>query len=149
MKRETLAYLLALSVLFNVGAVVATAYQVHRSTRADPADVAGQLQLDVQQARRWRELETSFVAELDAEWLEIGRRRESLIRAIFATQPDPEAIERSRAAIAELQTRQQRRVIEQLLQERELLTQPQRQKLVDVLLRQRQPAVDERQLHGQ
>jgi uncharacterized membrane protein YebE (DUF533 family) len=147
MRRGTLVYLLALSVLFNVGAVIATAYQVHRNTRAEPVNIAQSLQLDPEQARRWNEMETSFVAELDAEWLEIGRLRESLIRAIFAAQPDPHVIEVHRAAIAELQGRQQRRVIEQLLRERELLRPQQRQELIKLLLQHRQPTVEERQLH--
>lgn len=149
MKRGTLAYLLALSVLFNLGAVLATAYQVHRHASAGPADIASQLQLDPDQARRWKELEAPFTAELDAEWQEIGRRREALIHAIFAAQPDPQAIEANRAAIAELQARQQRRVIEQLLRERELLQPQQREALVGLLLQQPQPAVDERNLHGE
>lgn len=149
MKRATLVYLLVLSMLFNVGAVVATAYQVHRNSGAGPVDIARKLQLDGEQTGRWKALETRFVAELDAEWLEIGRRRESLVRAIFAAQPDPQAIEAHRAAIAELQIRQQRRVIEQLLRERELLRPQQREQLVELLLHQRQPTVDARQLHGE
>jgi len=149
MKRGTLVYLLVLSVLFNVGAVVATAYQVHRNTGAEQVDIARKLQLDPQQAGRWKALEAGFLVDLDAEWLEIGRRREALIRAIFAAQPDPQAIEAHRAAIAELQIRQQRRVIEQLLRERELLRPQQREQLVELLLHQRQPTVDARQLHGE
>lgn len=147
MKRETLSYLLALSVLFNVGAVVATLYRVQRG--GESADIVRQLSLDEEQKRRWKELETPFVADLDAEWLEIGRRRESLIHAIFADRPDPQTIESNRTVIAELQTRQQRRVIEQLLKERELLKPQQREDLVRLLLNQRQPAMDERHLHGE
>lgn len=149
MKRETLSYLLALSVLFNVGAVVATIYQVQRNAPGESTDIARQLQLDEQQKRRWTKLETPFVADLDAGWLEIGWRRELLIHAIFADPPDPQAIEARRVAIAELQTRQQRRVIEQLLRERELLRPQQRAELVKLLLQQRLPAVDERHLHGE
>lgn len=149
LKRATLAYLLALSVLFNLGAVLATAYQVHRQSAAAPADIAGHLQLDPEQARRWKELEAPFTAELDAQWQEIGQRREALIQAIFAAQPDLQAIEANRAAIAQLQARQQRRVIEQLLRERELLRPQQRDVLVKLLLQQSQPAVDERALHGE
>lgn len=141
--------LLVLSVLFNVGAVIATAYRIHRNALAEPADIARHLQLDAQQTRRWKELEAPFMAGLDAEWAEIGQRREALIRAIFAAQPDPQAIEANRAAIARLQTRQQRRVIEQLLKERELLAPQQREQLVELLLQQRQPGADARNLHGE
>jgi len=148
MRRETLGYLLALSVLFNLGAVVATAWQVHRGSGEEPAEIPQVLRLDVAQSQRWKELERSFVAELDAQWREIGREREALIRQVFAATPDARAVEASRARIAALQADQQRRVIEQLLREKELLTPGQREELMKLLLRQRVPTADERRLHG-
>lgn len=147
MRRETLGYLLALSVLFNLGALAAAGYQSLRSEQ-QTTDIPKVLALDAGQARRWKELDAAFVSELDSGWREIGHQRETLIRAVFADQPDPNAIEATRARIAELQANQQRRVIAQLLQEKQLLAPAQREALMKLLLRQRPPTPDERQLHG-
>ena len=67
---------------------------------------------------------------------------------MFGDAPDPARIEAQRARIAELQALQQKRVLAQFLQEREILTAQQREKLVQLLLRERQPAQRERELHG-
>lgn len=148
MRRETLGYLLALSVLFNLGAVAAAAYQAYRGAAGETVDIPRVLRLDAPQEQRWKQLELSFVADLDAHWREIGREREALIRQVFAPAPDARAIEARRSRIAALQSEQQRRVIEQLLREKELLTPAQREDLMALLLKQPAPAQRERQLHG-
>lgn len=56
-------------------------------------------------------------------------------------RPDP-------ARIAELQAVQQKRVLAQFLRERDILTAQQREKLVQLLLREQPPAQRERELHG-
>ena len=56
-----------------------------------------------------------------------------------AQPPDAAAIERERAAIFELQQAQQRLVIRQLLEERELLRAEQRAALAELLLSQGAP----------
>jgi Spy/CpxP family protein refolding chaperone len=59
-----------------------------------------------------------------------------MIRMIFGERADPAAVEAERAAIFALQERQQRRIIGQLLKEREVLTAEQRARLAEHLLRQ-------------
>jgi uncharacterized membrane protein len=147
MRRSRLLYLLILSVLVNLGVLGAAAYQ-WRSHASSAIDVAQYLALDAGQKQRWNRLESSFVAELDEGWRDVARHRELLIREVFADAPDAARIEAERARIAELQVRQQRRVLDQFLRERDILTADQRGLLVQLLLRERHPAPRERQLHG-
>jgi hypothetical protein len=72
----------------------------------------------------------------EADAKEIGVHREKLIREIFSANPLLERIEAERNKIARLQFEQQRRVIAQLLQEREILNADQRRALADFLLQQ-------------
>ena len=147
MQRSRLAYLLILSLLVNLGVLGAAVFH-WRSGAAEGVDVARHLDLDADQQRRWDQLERPFVAELDAGWREVARHRERLIREMFGDAPDAARIEAERARIAELQAVQQKRVLAQFLREREILTAQQRRRLVELLLRQAQPAPRERQLHG-
>jgi hypothetical protein len=59
-----------------------------------------------------------------------------MIREIFAARPDPAVVERERALIFARQETQQRRIVGQLLRERELLHPEQRAKLAELLIRQ-------------
>ncbi|NKE68495.1 periplasmic heavy metal sensor [Ramlibacter sp. RBP-2] len=147
MQRSRLIYLLTLSVLVNLGVLGAAVFH-WRSGGAQAVDVAAYLQLDADQQRRWERLERPFVAELDAGWREVASHRERLIREMFGDSPDAARIEAERAKIAQLQALQQKRVLAQFLREREILTAQQREKLVQLLLRERQPAQRERELHG-
>jgi Spy/CpxP family protein refolding chaperone len=147
MRRSGLLYALILSVLLNLGVVGAAGYKsLGRGPGVD--DVAGHLKLDAQQRARWREIEEPFMRELDAGWRDIAQHRERLIREVFSERPDAARIEAERARIAQLQALQQQRVIAQFLRERDILSAGQRQLLVDLLLREGQPAPVERQLHG-
>lgn len=149
MRRETLAYLLALSVLFNVGALAAAAWRASTGTGPAGVSLPSYLDLDAAQRQRWGALEQSFLAGLDVGWHEIARERELLLTEVFGTAPDPQRIEAARRRIAALQATQQQRVIAQLLQEREVLRAPQRDKLLKLLLREDpQPVTRERKLHG-
>lgn len=147
MQRSRLAYLLILSVLVNLGVAGAAVFH-WRSGAAEAVDVAAYLGLDADQQRRWERLERPFVAELDAGWHEVASHRERLIREMFGAAPDAARIEAERAKIAELQALQQKRVLAQFLRERDILTEQQREKLVQLLLRERPPAQRERELHG-
>ena len=147
MQRSRLAYLLILSLLVNLGVLGAAVFH-WRSGAAEGVDVARHLDLDADQQRRWDQLERPFVAELDAGWREVARHRERLIREMFGDAPDATRIEAERARIAELQAVQQKRVLAQFMREREILTAQQREKLVQLLLRERQPAQRELELHG-
>ena len=146
MRRDTMGYLLAISLLFNAGAIGAAAWQAWHG--ASEPSVPSALKLDAGQRERWTALEQPFVAQLDDDWRAIARQREVLIREVFAAAPDADRIEAARARIAQMQAAQQQRVIAQLLRERELLTPPQRAQLAELLLRERQAAPRERQLHG-
>lgn len=156
MDRFGLKFALVLSVLLNLGVVGAVAYRAFQLGqwpavfRAGPAetDLPEYLELTAEQRRQWHELEAGFLGELRAEWREILIHRESMIREIFSEQPDRGRIEAERAAISQLQAAQQRRTIEQLLRERNVLDAEQRRQLADLLLRQAPASTFEERLHG-
>jgi Spy/CpxP family protein refolding chaperone len=112
------------------------------------ASLPDHLGLNAEQRRKWDQLETDFLRELKTGWQEIRSHREAMIREIFSEQPRRDRIEAERAAIAELQAAQQRRTIEQLLRERDVLDREQRRKLADLLLRQAPASTFEERLHG-
>jgi heavy-metal resistance protein len=155
MSPSTLRYALFLSLLLNFGVIGAVGYQSLRqgglpAMLGGPAatDLAEYLKLDAGQRTRWHALEEDFLRELDAGWREIAAHREQLIREVFAEQPNGDRIESERARIAQLQVEQQRRVIAQFLQERDILNAKQRQALAELLLRESPAAPLERRLHS-
>lgn len=145
MKTSALRIALALSVLVNLGVVGALSYRAIQ--QRTPPSLVRQLGLDATQLQHWRELESGFLAQLDAESREIERRRNRLVDLVFASSPDEPAIEAERAAIAQLQERQQRRVIEQLQREGAMLDAAQRERLAQVLKSQPAAASGFEQLH--
>ena len=154
MNRNTWKWLLAVSVSLNVGFAATVLYKHFRmpsvplSIQSKPISLPDQLQLTGEQRSRWHQMELGFIADLGANWHEIEQRREVLIRQIFSTQPDREKIDVEQAKIAALQEAQQRRVITQLLGERELLDQRQRAVLMALLLsRYENEATKEELLH--
>lgn len=150
MNRVTFA--LIASLMLNAGVLGAVAYAkwpaIFRSDRGT-ADLATYLALDAEQRRRWHELEAAFIRDLKSEWRQIQVHRERMIGEIFSREPDRSRIEAERAAIAQLQSTQQRRIIEQLLRERDVLDTEQRRKLAELLLRQAPAATFEERLHAQ
>jgi Spy/CpxP family protein refolding chaperone len=148
MRRSALLYALILSVMVNVGVVGAAGYQALNRGGSAAGDLADHLALNAEQRSRWHAIETPFMRELDAGWRDVAQHRERLVREVFSDKPDPARIEAERSRIAQLQALQQQRVIAQFLREREILTPEQRRTLVDLLLREGQPAPLERQLHG-
>ena len=106
------------------------------------------LELTSEQRQHWQQLEPGFLAEVSANWNAIRKHREALVRHIFATVPDRQAIDAEQAAIARLQAEQQQRVIAQLLAERALLNEAQRVRLMELLLRRyAQESSEEELLH--
>lgn len=147
-------YLLVASLALNLGIVTAL---VMRPAPPRPADMAAQpahlnlqdyLQLTAEQRTQWQQLEPKFLQALTTNWQDIQQRREALVRHIFAATPDRAAIDAQQTAIAGLQGAQQQRVIAQLLAERQLLDDSQRQRLMDLLLsRYAQETTEEELLH--
>ena len=142
MSRSGLRLALACSLLVNLGVVAAVGYhaaglgELPLFGRAEhSADLRTQLGLTAQQRQQWNATEKAFLADLDADHVLIRAHRERLIGRIFSESPERSAIESERQAIASLQEKQQRRVIEQLLAEREILDTEQRQALAELLLR--------------
>lgn len=126
--------LLAFSLLINVGVLGGAAYRA-LSADAFPG-LPRHLGLDAGQTQRWHEAERDFLARLADGATAIQAHRDRMIRTIFADTPDLAVIDAERAAIAALQDTQQKRVIEQLLRERELLDAMQRARLAALLLTQ-------------
>lgn len=145
--------LLAVSLALNLGVLAAlVARPVLLAPPAGKMAAAVQLpdylRLTPAQRAQWAELETPFLHDLSSNWSEIRRRREALVRRIFAAAPDRAAIDSEQAAIASLQATQQQRVIAQLLAEREMLDEPQRARLLQLLLgRYTDEATEEELLH--
>lgn len=134
MKTNLLRALLAISLLINIGVLGAVAYRALNS-ESFPG-LPHYLQLSDEQVHRWHASEADFLAQLDASSKAIRTHRDRMIHAIFADTPDPALIDAERSAIARLQDEQQKRVIQQLLQERELLSSTQRTRLAQLLLDQ-------------
>lgn len=155
MSRRALLVALLVSLALNFGVVVAFALHVWRSGELPAWPAAGSefpglaayLKLDEAQHSRWKELESEFLPALSAGATQIQARREKLIEAIFAPQPDRASIEVERAAIAEGQARQQKLVISQLLREQELLDERQRALLAELLSRQAPAGSEIERLH--
>ncbi|MBK7004180.1 MAG: periplasmic heavy metal sensor [Burkholderiales bacterium] len=148
-------FVLAVSLALNLGVGVALILRPVAPPIATPTvppapalNLPEYLQLNATQRSQWAALEPGFLGELQGNWQDIRRHREALVRAIFATTPDPATIAAEHAAIAQLQAAQQQRVIAQLQAERALLDAGQRARLLELLLqRYSQDATEEEQLH--
>lgn len=154
MNRPLWKWLLAISLSLNVGMLAAVGFNAVRSAQdageagAQHLNLQDHLKLTAEQRQRWQQIEQDFLKDLSANWREIRSHRETLVRQIFSTTPDRVAIDAQQATIAALQDAQQRRVIAQLLAERELLDAHQRAALMDLLLtRYKQEATEEELLH--
>lgn len=145
--RRWLAIALAASLLLNVGVIAAAGYQAWRLGGLPQAAYFGMpheklpehLGLTVEQRVKWHALEEAFLGDFTNDARAIAAHREKMIAMIFGEHPNPAAIETERAAIFALQERQQRRIVGQLLKEREMLTAEQRAKLAEQLLRAAPP----------
>lgn len=129
-----LRVLLAFSLLVNVGVLGAAAYRALATD--DFPGLPRYLHLDAEQTKRWHEVEKNFLAQLVVNADSVRVHRDRMIRAIFAETPDAERIDAERAAIARLQDEQQKKVLQQLLSEREMLSPGQRTRLAQLLLDQ-------------
>lgn len=154
MNRNTWKWILAASLSLNLGIAAMVAYNQLRAMPGSPSaqsrktSLPDQLQLTAEQRSRWHQIEQGFVVDLAANWREIRQHREALIRQIFSAQPERAGIDAEQARIATLQDAQQRRVITQLLAERDLLDQRQRVALMALLLeRYTNEATEEELLH--
>lgn len=152
MSNTTLRNALALSVLVNVGVLAGLGWQkLSRDglpmPSGAPTELSRELQLSASQLQRWHDAEAPFLAYLRASNASLGEHRNRLIEAIFAEQVDRAVIDAEQAKIAELQNEQQRLLIDQLLQEREILEPQQRARLAQVLTQQSFGADSIEQLH--
>lgn len=139
---RNLKVLLGLSLMLNVGVLSGVVLQAVENDDAQKVAqrghtfLANYLQLSKEQLPLWRAKEGRFLSGLDAAWQDIAAHRMRMIWEIFSNEPSLENIETERTAIARLQERQQRAVIAQLLEEREILNSMQRNKLADYLVEQ-------------
>lgn len=153
MNRPFWKWLLAISLSLNAGMLAAVAYNQSRPApdahgEAQHVNLQDYLKLTLEQRERWQRIEQDFLKDLSANWREIRTHREALVRQIFSPKLDRPAIDAQQAKIAALQDAQQRRVIAQLLAEREMLNDDQRAGLMELLLaRYKQEATEEELLH--
>ena len=156
MKRLGMQMVLVLSLLLNLGVIGAVGYRVAQHGAlpgvfggdATQASLPDYLKLSAAQRKQWHELETGFLRELGADWQQIRTHRETMIHEVFSDRPDRGRIEAERVVIAQLQARQQLRVIDQLLKERDILDQGQQRALAELLIRQAPAGSFEERLHG-
>lgn len=153
-RRSVPAWLLAVSLALNAGIVVAVALHQWQpppkaeTSQPSPVNLPDYLELSAEQRQRWQQLEPDFLRDVAANWSEVRRHREALVRHIFANEPQRTAIDAEQARIAALQDAQQQRVIAQLLAERALLDDGQRARLMALLLsRYAQESMEEELLH--
>ncbi|MGE5649091.1 periplasmic heavy metal sensor [Noviherbaspirillum sp. UKPF54] len=154
MNRSALKLLLAVSLALNAG-IVATVGVSRLGAMSQPAapqsarvSLPDYLELNAEQRRRWSDMEQGFLKDLAANWREIKVHRETLIRQAFSAAPDHVALDAEQVRIAALQDSQQRRVMRQLLAERDLLNPHQREKLMTLFLsRYAQETTEEEMLH--
>jgi hypothetical protein len=149
MNRTLWKWLLAVSLSLNVGMITSATWNTVRSTPpSGSVDLPDYLKLTEQQRQRWRQGEEAFLKDLSSNWREIRAHRESLVRQVFSANPDRAAIDKEQGRIAALQDAQQRRVIDQLLAERDMLDASQRAALMRLLLdRYSQESTEEELLH--
>lgn len=153
MNRPFWKWLLVVSLSLNIGIAAAVAWNALQASPAQSSadsheSLADHLQLTAEQRHRWDQIEKAFLDDLSVNWQQIRSHREALVRQIFSPAPNAAAIDREQARIAALQDAQQRRVITQLLAERELLDERQRNALMALLLaRYAQEATEEELLH--
>ncbi len=154
MNRTVVKWLLAISLSLNAGIIVAVIADQMKAAapvaglQRDRVNLPDYLQLDAAQRRRWDQIEQGFLRDIAANWSEIRAQREELVRQVFSAAPQRSGIDAQQARIAALQDSQQRRVITQLLAERELLNPRQREKLMSLLLsRYAEEASEEELLH--
>lgn len=155
MKRHWLYALLGFSLLLNIGVLGAVGYQAWHSgewpwLHADGKrnHLAEYLKLSEEQRKQWQEKEEKFLREMSTDWEDVRIHRERMIRQIFSPQPNLAAIEAERAAISHLQEKQQRHVIEQLMEEQRILDTMQREALAGLLIQQKPASSLEERLHG-
>lgn len=157
MNRPLWKWLLAISLSLNIGMISTVAFTRMRAVSDAPAGSARHvslpehLRLTAEQRQLWQRIEQDFLKDIGANWREIRTHREALVRQIFSARPDRAAIDAAQAKIAALQDAQQRRVIDQLLAEREVLDDGQRAALMSLLLaryaQEAQDATAEEHLH--
>jgi len=97
-RRSVPAWLLAASLALNAGIVVAVALHQWQqppkaqATQPSPVNLPDYLELSAEQRQRWQQLEPDFLRDVTANWAEIRRHREALVRHIFANEPQRAAI---------------------------------------------------------
>jgi len=141
--RSRLYTILTFSLLLNAAVLLTVAYRVlapallpgmARSASQEPGYLTDTLDLSEAQRAPWRAKARTFSTEVDGLWEQVAQRRERMIRAVFSPNPDAAVVEAERAAIARLQVEIQQRVIAHMREERELLTDAQRQRLAELLV---------------
>lgn len=152
MNTSTLRLALIVSLVFNLGVLGALAWRQlgdpALTERADPLLVR-ELQLNDEQRQRWQAIEEPFLIELNLSTVAIQQHRNRLIESIFTERLDRQRITAAQTSLAAQQNHQQQLVINQLLLEREILDEHQRERLAQLLTQQSAPLSDVEMLHGE
>lgn len=150
MSTSTLRTALLLSVLFNLGMLASLGWQRYTalppSSAEDPLLVR-ELQLSDSQRQQWEAIEAPFMHQLNESAARIQHQRNRLIDTLFDPSLNPQLISDEQERLAALQNAQQQLVIDQLLRERDILDEQQRQHLAQLLIEQAGVASDVEVLH--
>ena len=142
---KTRRYFIFLTLL-NLGILLAIVW-ASWGTTSKPPILANYLQLDAEQVLHWRQAEQAFLVQLKNNENAIKQQRNALIEAVFADDLSLADVDLARQSLAQLQNQQQGIVVEQLLDERAILTARQRGLLKELLIQQPMHASQYEQLH--
>ncbi|CEA06153.1 hypothetical protein BN1049_02530 [Pseudomonas saudimassiliensis] len=142
---------LLISLLFNLGVLGALGWQylVERTQQPGEPLLVRELQLNEQQRQQWQHIEDPFLLELEQTTQAIQQQRNRLIDSIFTEPLDAERVSNEQQLLAAQQQHQQQLVIDQLLREREILNDQQRQRLAYLLTQQAMASSDVEKLHNE
>ena len=149
MKRAFVAILIALSVGLNIAFIAGwamsnwPAWQRWRGSAQGPSASSSSNEIWHPMHRRlgigrgrWQRLEPKvhrFYEDIQPIQRRINERRRELIDLLSKPRPDHEAIETKQQQILDEQARMQDRVVQQLLTEKQALTEPQQRQLFNLL----------------
>lgn len=152
MNTSTLRLALIVSLMFNFGVLGSLGWQQlvdPASTESTDPLLVRELQLNDEQRQRWQAIEEPFLIELNLSTVAIQQDRNRLIESIFTERLDKQHINAAQTSLAAQQNHQQQLVIDQLLREREILDEHQRERLAQLLTQQSAPLSDVEMLHGE
>ena len=142
MKRKLIIFGISLLVIINLSSLATIGY--HRcfrkgeecpkeSKHPEESYLQQQLSLTKSQAEEMKTLRDSFYLQSNKISSDLLERRTELVELLMASEPDTEKINEALSEIDSKQAELQKKVINYLLEEKEILTQEQQQKFFSII----------------